>query len=157
MFKTTLFLMAISIGVQAQAQSKVYKVDLSGVKDQSERTMIQESCITEMTIDAGKNVAEQVLRAKSLAMKSAKQIQASRGSLSYPGHLEGDYLKRVYIVENDGYGAYKPAIYEAVTVTQFGARGTNELKGFEVETVLLNFTESAELAEGQICSRLTYK
>lgn len=155
MFKTSLVLLAMMMGANAQAAT--YKVDLSVVKDSSQRALISEMCATKIEVDPTKNVAEQVIRASNSGIKSAQLIEVSRGSLSQTGGLEGDYLKRVYIVATDGFGVYKPAIYKAVTVTQFGKRGTNELKGFEVSTVALNFLDSAELAEDSICERLTYK
>lgn len=156
MFKS-LFLLTACLGFSiAHAEPVQMTADLSKIPAE-DRPLIEEMCVTTLNIDPAGNVALQVAHQMVGIMTSVKQIESSKGSISGGGGLQGDYLTRVYIVKSDVGSAYPMGVYQNVTVTQFGKRGSNELKGLEVEVELLNYRNSAELAEGQICNRLTFK
>jgi hypothetical protein len=86
-------------------------------------------------------------------------IQATSGGVSGGNLTEvysGDYRTRVALVNLPSYaGAYRGGVYQRVEISTYGS--TKAPKSFTVDTELLNYRESAELAEDSVCTGYAYR
>ena len=154
--------LAVLISNTAYAATLTYEFDFEKQPDISRET-IEDLCglpLT-MTFDDKQDIPQLVtLKTQHADPKTAKiqWIEKSVGGIS-GGDLkepyQGDYVRRVAIVRLPGDGGYKEGIYNRVEVTTYGS--AKAPKAFEVESDLLNYRQSAELAEASACSRLAYK
>ena len=115
---------------------------------------------SEFKMDAQADLATVVIQ-KALATSpnqvEIKFIQATSGGWTGGGLIEpytGDYRVRVGLV-NTKSEAYRGGIYNRVEVTTFGS--TAAPKAFLVDVELLNYRESAELAEDSVCTGYAYR
>lgn len=151
----TLALLALLISPSAFAQTQTFTVDFSRLPEGMDRETVEAMCDTTFTLDSTQDLAKTLI-AQKYGNTKPELIEKSRGSISGADKdaFNGDYLTRVFIVKQDGLGAYPYGIYYAVTVTQYGEDAAR--KGFELGTNLLNYRNSAELAEDSACDYLSY-
>lgn len=154
--KKIVFTLLSSLSLNSIASGlTTFKLDLSSIPPQ-DRAHYKEVCPNEYKIDLDKNIGEQIVFESHKVILDHKKIQHSNGSLAGAKEpYNGDYTTIVYLIGEDGFGAYEPGIYYATTVTLFGK--DNNVKAFELDKTLLNHTESAELAESSFCHELSYK
>lgn len=148
-------LLALLASVPAFAQTQTFEVDFSRLPEGMDRETVEAMCDTSFTLDSTQDLAKTFI-AQKYGNPKAELIEKSRGSISGADKdaFNGDYLTRVFIVKQDGIGAYPYGIYYAVTITQYGEDAAR--KGFELNTNLLNYRGSAELAEDFACENLSF-
>lgn len=146
----------------ASAATLTYKIDLA--KSKMDQDVAHSLCGLPETIvmDAKEDLATVVI--KKTQTNDPKKIeiqtiQANGGSIS-GGGLEapymGDYRTRVSITKIPGHAdAYKHGIYNRVEVVTYGSPAAPA--AFTVDVQVLNYRESAELAEGSICTGFAYR
>ncbi|MCB0411654.1 MAG: hypothetical protein KDD22_03965 [Bdellovibrionales bacterium] len=113
-------------------------------------------------MDSKQDLATEVIKNSSLldAKLTLQTIQASKGWIRGGGLKEpyiGDYRTRVTLVTDkspDTVEAYKFGVVQRVEIITYGR--TDAPKAFEFKATLLNYRESAELAEGSICNEFSY-
>ncbi len=116
----------------------------------------------QIKMDAREDLATvviQLTQANDPSQLKIKFIQATSGGVSGGNLVEpyiGDYRVRVALVNSTSYSeAYKGGIYNRVEVITYGS--TSAPKAFTVDVDLLNYRESAELAEDSICTGYAYR
>lgn len=157
---STFVIAALFLPFVASAATLTYEIDLA--KSQMSEIAAFDICglPKEITLDAREDLPTVVMN-KTLVSESGKlktqTIQATKGSV-VGGGLEdpylGDYRVRVAIAQVES-EAYRFGIFSRVEVTTYGP--THAPKAFVVNVDALNYLESAELAEGSVCTGYAYR
>lgn len=147
---------------QASATTLVYDADLSQTPDLDPTTF--EVCMMPMTfqIDSRDDLAitftQKALKsgAKSVQIKTIESSVGSIGGGDLKEPYLGDYRTRVEIIRTEEDArAYPEGVYKRVEIVTYGS--TSAPKAFQVHTQLLNYLDSAELAEEMACPAVSYK
>jgi len=144
----------------AVAANLVYEIDLVQSKVNDDIAFNICGLPKEIKMDARHDLATVVIQTtQSMNPKDLEitTIQSTKGSVAGGGLNEpymGDYRVRVAIVRLKDPN-YPSGIYNRVEVRTYGS--TAAPKAFIVDVELLNYRESAELAENSVCSGFAYK
>jgi hypothetical protein len=161
--KLTLFALTLAlVPAMASAAQLAYKIDLDRSKMDSITAFDICGLPQEIKLDAREDLATVVInKTQSTNPKQIKIefIQASDGGI-IGGDLRepymGDYRDRVAIVRSTEFSeAYKGGVFNRVEVITYGSPSAP--KAFTVDVELLNYRESAELAEGSVCTGYAYR
>ncbi len=146
----------------ASAAQLTYQIDLAQSK--MDEIMAFDICglPQEIKMDAKEDLPTVVIKrthALNPSQLSINYIQRTSGSISGGGLVEpyvGAYRTRVALVHSLEYSeAYKGGVYYRAQVTTYGS--VTAPKSFIVTSDLLNYLESAELAEGSLCTNYAYR
>ncbi|MCJ8278348.1 MAG: hypothetical protein HRT44_14080 [Bdellovibrionales bacterium] len=153
------FLTAVAISFNAFALELVYLPDFSQMPEQDINSLDICGYPAEFKMDASLPIGPTFIKQLFWGDVSSERIQANGGSVS-GGNLapafSGDYRTKVYIVKQSFEGTgYTSGVYNRVEVNTYGS--TAAPSGMTVSTELLNYRESAELAEGSDCGTIYYK
>ena len=159
MKKTLIALVVLMTSSWAFANTLVYNVDYSQMKNMDETSLDICGYPQQVKMDAALPIGPTFIsQIYSYGKVTTERIQATKGSVG-GGNLapafSGDYREKVYIVKQVIEGAYKPGIYNRVQVNTYGS--TAAPSGVIVNTELLNHRYSAELTEGAYCGDIYYK
>ena len=156
----TLVLAALLLPQFAAAAELTYKTDIENSKMDSITAFDICGLPEEIKMDSRADLPTLVIQARATDPRQLKiqTIQASRGSIQEGAEepYTGEYRERVALVQLLAYAPYyKGGVFERVQVTTYGS--TAAPKAFVVDVELLNYRESAELAEGSICTGYAYR
>jgi hypothetical protein len=146
----------------ASAATLTYEIDLAKSKMDSETAFELCGLPKIMQMDSKEDLATFVIK-KTQVVDPKKieitTIQKNGGSMMGGGieaPYTGDYRTRVAITKTPGFeGAYPAGIYKRIEVVTYGSPAAPA--AFTVDASLLNYRESAELAEDSICSGYAYR
>lgn len=149
-----IFLLLISFSYPTLA--KTFTSDFSSMPKEIPIEELEEECSESFNLNTKENIAKQIIEAKIKGIARITKIEETSGSQSENG-IDLKYLKRSYIVVTDISPLYPQGVYQAVQVVQFYQNLIENVVKIEVKQTLLNYTDSAELAERFSCGLMTYK
>jgi hypothetical protein len=155
-----LALVALATPNLATAATLTYRIDFSHSKIDEDTAFALCGLPKEISLDDREDLPTVVIR-RTLApvarQSEISYIQASSGGISGGDLREpymGDYRVRVALLKLNSLG-YRGGVYQRVEVVTYGSKQAP--KAFTVDVELLNYRESAELAEGSVCTGYAYR
>ncbi|RYZ98438.1 MAG: hypothetical protein EOP11_20685 [Proteobacteria bacterium] len=159
--KLALILCVTFFPIFASAAELTYQIDLDHSKMDAITAFDICGLPKEIKLDSRADLPTVMIQKLSLKAEAPKIqfIQASNGGISGGDLTElysGDYRVRVALVNLPGTAkAYRGGVFQRVEITTYGSKQAP--KSFTVDVDLLNYRESAELAEDSVCTGYAYR